>query len=212
MPLPEGYLPRKGDVVVLHAVVKYDVNPKEDADSDDGVQVWVTPLEHYSASRIPLKTLVGLYSRSFAEGERVRVKGEGPVAQGVVISTHEDVVWMKLDENAGFGTYFSCGLEPVPDPLDEPFVEAPAAPAPSPMRFAVEDIVIYARPPEDPVRGEMIEHLLGKPVKILAIDRTMYRVQPDADGSSGAVFFATDDMLDPLPPPKRIDGDGNTHF
>jgi hypothetical protein len=40
MPIPEGYLPRKGDVVVLHATVKYDVKPKEDADSE-GLKVFV---------------------------------------------------------------------------------------------------------------------------------------------------------------------------
>lgn len=132
MPLPEGYLPREGDVVVLHAVVKWDVKPSEDADDSDGLlKVFVRPIGGYTDHRVPVNTLVGVHSRRFAEGERVRVIGDGPVAQGVVISTHEDVVWMKLDEGAGFGTYFSSGLEHIPDTLDEPFVEEvrPAPPS-----------------------------------------------------------------------------------
>jgi hypothetical protein len=129
MPIPEGYLPRTGDVVVLHAVVKYDVDPTEDADSKDGLQVWVTPMEYHSPSRVPLNTLVGLYSRHFEAEERVRLHAN-PRFTGIVIATHDDVVWVKPDEAGAIyagdnfpRTFKATLLEPLPDVAEEPPVD-----------------------------------------------------------------------------------------
>lgn len=116
MSIPEGYLPRKGDVVVLHAVVKYDVNPTEDADSEEGLQVWVTPKEYHSSSRVPLKTLVGVYSRYFEEGERVRFVNE-PQTIATVLAICDEFVWLKTEIGGTYLTNPAVDLEPVPEPV-----------------------------------------------------------------------------------------------
>jgi hypothetical protein len=205
MPIPEGYLPRKGDVVVLHAVVKYDVNPTEDADSEEGLNVWVTPIEYHSSSRVPLKTIVGVYSRRFDADERVRITQQ-PELIGVVLSTYEDKVWVKFD-NKGFGlrTLDATALEPIPDAAEEPPVDTSDIPetpksffenatlvAPA-MRFSVGEIVVLARLPDDPERAGSIEPFIGRDVEILEKEGQLYKVRCE-----GGILelFASDDMLD----------------
>jgi hypothetical protein len=139
MPIPEGYLPRRGDVVVVRAEVRYDVKPSEDTD-EDGVQVFVRPLEGYTDVRVPVRTLVGLWSRRFYEGDRVRAIVE-PGAVGTVAAISDEHVWVKFDATATlpehFETFRSENLKPI-DPVDEPFVEPEAE---------------SAAPEHDPLRG-----------------------------------------------------------
>lgn len=205
MPLPEGYLPRADDVVVIHAVVKYDVKPKEDTDDDRRLKVFVRPIESYTDVRIPLDTIVEVYSRHFDPEERVRLISQ-PECEGVVIASHETQVWVKFDA----GT--SLGLRTVPatslaleskDPIDEPFtVEEPPA-----MRFAVGQMVIIARAPEDPLRAEDIAPYLGQEATIFGIDGRLYKVT-----IAGTDFYVSDDMLDPPRAPSTIEHDGTIKF
>ena len=53
MPLPEGYLPREGDILALHAIVKYNGDS-----GDDRVHVKVKG--HYETTSIKLSEIVDL--------------------------------------------------------------------------------------------------------------------------------------------------------
>lgn len=111
MPLPEGYLPRKGDVLVLHGRVKYDVVEKEDVDEDQKLTVWVRLEGDYQDRRIPLETVVSIFARKWELGERVI----GNSLIGEVVGVYEDSIWVKFDTpmNAEplFGTFLANDLE-----------------------------------------------------------------------------------------------------
>jgi hypothetical protein len=201
MPIPEGYLPREGDVVVVHATVKYDVDPKTDSD-EDGPKVFIRPIGGYTDHRVPVKTLVGLYSRHFEEGERVRMHAD-PTATGTVLATYEHLVWVKFERLEDARTIPANSLEPIPE-RDEPPVDTSDIPetpksffenatlvAPA-MRFSVGETATLARLPEDPNRSEEIAKYIGHSVSIFSIEGSLYR----AHIVNGPDFFASDDMLD----------------
>lgn len=121
MPLPEGYLPREGDVLVLHAVVKHDVD-ESDRDRDDGLRVFIRLGGDYQDRRIPLKNVVGIHCRKWNADDRV-VTRDG--VDGTVLAVSDNVCWVKLDT----GTFASIGannLDASNKPADVEMLPAPA--------------------------------------------------------------------------------------
>jgi hypothetical protein len=86
MPLPEGYLPREGDALIIHVEVKYDVDA-----SDGNVHVFPIGARHRDFA-LPLKSVIGLYCRRWNVGDEVTFPGMAGV--GKVLAVHEDQVWV----------------------------------------------------------------------------------------------------------------------
>jgi hypothetical protein len=89
MPLPKGYLPREGDIVVLHAKVKYDVTPGED-------RVLVKAIGSFGDISTPLDKVVSLHCRNWNEGDMVIDPGNLSHGSGKVLAVFDDVVWVKF--------------------------------------------------------------------------------------------------------------------
>lgn len=121
MPLPEGYLPREGDVLIFHATVRHKVEPV-----DEYVHV-LKPGTDYSNMAIPVESIVGLHFRHFDVGDVVRSVGDLTGQTGEVVAVHEVMVWVK-DGHGQMQTIAANELELAPV-IAEPFVEpAPQAP------------------------------------------------------------------------------------
>lgn len=126
MPLPEGYLPREGDIVVVHASVKYNVES-----GDDSVHL-AFPGNADRPLIMAIATIEGLFARHWDEGDAVRVI-EDHACTGSVIATSGSFVWMKNDRpGAGMTTYLANELEPIPQPMPAgdimPAIKPPTAP------------------------------------------------------------------------------------
>lgn len=126
MSVPSGYLPRAGDVVILRAIVQFDVDPGE---TDVHLKA-----EHNRLA-VGLDKIVDVVRRAWKEGDLVMTKGCGP---GEVLATHAHLVWVKVSAPApetGFDIYTcdSMELELVPPPAEAP--EAPPAKPEAPPPF-----------------------------------------------------------------------------
>jgi hypothetical protein len=128
MPLPEGYRPRKGDILVLHGVVKHDVHPGEES-------VFVTIDGHYGTESVKLDGIASLFARAWNKGERVRQNIMSTnTGDGEVVATYGDRVWVKFDVDGSMGTFRANDLVLIPsddDPLNAhavpPLVRFPAS-------------------------------------------------------------------------------------
>jgi hypothetical protein len=95
MPLPEGYLPRKGDELLIRAKVSFDV----ETDDED------IHLELIGAERkkimIPLANVHELHQRSWKKGEKVRSREFDGI--GLVMAIDSPWIWIKeiSGENEG---------------------------------------------------------------------------------------------------------------
>lgn len=85
MPLPDGYLPRKGDVLVIHATVKYDVETSDDS-------IHVVPADRHSSVLIKRSDIVGLHCKKWEPGDLAR---HDDVAVEV-IAIDGDEVWIRV--------------------------------------------------------------------------------------------------------------------
>jgi hypothetical protein len=125
MPLPEGYLPREGDVLVIHGTVKHDVDPGEKS-------VFVTFKKYGSAESVDLKNVVGLHCRRWDKGDKVtRLQPfigtyTGWPAVGEVLAVHEETVWA-LFPGDNPQTFAANDLWPASEPetITEPIKPAP---------------------------------------------------------------------------------------
>lgn len=120
MPLSDDYLLREGDIVVLHAKVKYDLEAGDDI-------IFVSVREHDSTS-VPLSRIVGLHCRRWDVGTRV-VTLDG--SEGEVVGVYEDQAWVKFAYVAAPITFHANLLAPAPMPITKragPAIEPPAAP------------------------------------------------------------------------------------
>jgi len=122
MSLPKGYLPREGDVLVVHAKVKFDVQPGEDL-----VHVKV---EH-NGFAVTLSKVVGIALLKFDVGERVVCKDDASCV-GEVVAICDDAVWIRVDERSPwrrehgeFATVRGKNLERCPVPVEPVRVEPP---------------------------------------------------------------------------------------
>ena len=86
MALPENYLPRKGDILVIHATVKYDADsPDETLFLTAGATSLTFHLENVAAIRL----------RNWREGEKVCDRGDRDIF-GEVLAQSGEHVWVKL--------------------------------------------------------------------------------------------------------------------
>jgi hypothetical protein len=102
MALPEGYLPRKGDVLTIRATVKHDVDPGEDT-------VYVS-FRKYDDTSVDLAAVVGIFCRHWVAGEKVRLISDNEIL-GQIIATDDTSVWVKLSEDGSFKTFNANQIE-----------------------------------------------------------------------------------------------------
>lgn len=126
MPLPDGYLPREGDVLIVHVVAKYNVDP-----GDADVHANVVGVK-YRDIVVPLDHVVGLHCRHWEVGAKVWIRHDKK-NPATVIGVDEDRVWVKFSTAGGYATYSANDLtEAAPDvgPKDFglPETTPPAAP------------------------------------------------------------------------------------
>ncbi len=131
MPLPEGYRPKRDDILIVHGVVKYDVDAE-----DHNVHLKIVGT--YVDASPKLQDIVGLHCRHWEEGDRVRLV-EDPDSFGEVIATHDDQVWVKGLPGSNFDgdmeTWIANILEPMPEeiPAAPPEPPPPAEPKEEPL-------------------------------------------------------------------------------
>ncbi len=89
MPLPEGYLPRKGDIVLVQARAKRD---STDIVGEREIYLEIVGYEHHKLF-VESADVHSLYRRQGNEGDRVSAGDfEGP---GTVIAVDENEVWVR---------------------------------------------------------------------------------------------------------------------
>ncbi len=120
MPLPEGYLPREGDVLIAHVEVKYDVDA-----SDENVHVFPVGAR-YRDFALPLGNVIGLYCRRWSANDEVTFPGMAGV--GKVLAVHEDQVWVLFPDEAP-QTFPANELQPGREMIPP----EPAPPTPAPL-------------------------------------------------------------------------------
>jgi hypothetical protein len=107
MPLPEGYLPRRGDELLIRAKVSFDV----ETDDED---VHLEPIgAEWKKVMIPLAEVYALHCRTWKKGEKVTQANWG---SGTIIAVHENMVWVQLALTGGLATFEANALEPYVDP------------------------------------------------------------------------------------------------
>lgn len=150
MPLPEGYLPREGDELLIRVKVSYDVQPH---DRD----VHARPIgQEHRKFMIPLDEVHALYCRSWNVDDRVSC-GEFEGAAEVV-AVCDSYVWVK-DRMNQMWTVEANDLEPYVEP-EAPletmrnFIEA-AIGAPKPDMVALGEAIAFNYPncPPPPAPG-----------------------------------------------------------
>jgi hypothetical protein len=165
MPLPEGYLPRKGDELLIRVTVRNDYG------KNDGslVSVTVTGAPHHQFFAY-LDKVHSIYARKWSEGDRVQ-NSEG---WGEVVAVHDDQVWVKLLH--GNKEFAMAGLMITADANDlDPYVDT--------EELAIETMTEaellaglegLAPPPEAPCNGQLgSQSFVGDP--ILARDEAANR-------------------------------------
>lgn len=126
MSLPKGYLPREGDVLVIHVTTRYDV--RDDGEPGDPIYVHVSPVgdSSYHKFRLPLADVIALHRRSWEIGTKVRSFGE---EAGEIVAVCDDMVWVK--SNGYMLTLGANEVEPdeaaVPPERPDPVTEAVAS-------------------------------------------------------------------------------------
>ena len=130
MSLPEGYLPREGDTLIILAKVKHSFDPGD-------TMVHVVPEGHYSAIAIDLDKILGLYARAWDIDARVLFEG----SEGIVAAVYGSSVWVRFGEGdtASFETVEANELRPAPPAAMEAPEPAPPAPPPMPDGAPVPD-------------------------------------------------------------------------
>jgi hypothetical protein len=111
MPLPEGFLPRKGDELLIRAKVSFDVEP-------DDEDVHLEPIgAEWKKIMIPLANVHELHQRSWKKGEKVRSREFDGI--GLIMAIDGCWIWIKeiSGENEGsMWTLEANELEPYVEP------------------------------------------------------------------------------------------------
>jgi len=123
MALPEGYRPRKGDILSLRGVVRWSVRP-----SDDRVQVKIDGTYSESTS-VALEDVV-LERRAWEPEDKIQRRGAvGWDVPGEVLAVQGDFVWVTIPGDDEPETIHANDLEEWRDPkapleVDEAAVRA----------------------------------------------------------------------------------------
>lgn len=137
MGLPEGYRPRKGDIVVLHARIKNDLFRSSSRESllDSGTSMQI--VGQAGDTWVDFENVVGLMQRHWEPGDKVRFKRNGRF--GEVVAVFEDKAWIKMagDETTVMSTECANELEDDTPPPEE--VDLPEPPPPAPGRADDEE-------------------------------------------------------------------------
>lgn len=125
MPLPEGYLPREGDVLILHGVVAHTMR------REDSENVFVKLEGRHSSVMVDLASIVGIKQRHWEPGDIVR-KIADPAVSGTIVAVCDGWVWMKNNGDEAMYTFAGYEIENDRrgDPVDQPFVVEPLLPQP----------------------------------------------------------------------------------
>jgi hypothetical protein len=146
MPLPEGYLPRKGDIVLVQARVRYDAD-RCNADSDCSLEIVGSEHRHFFQ---PLAEVHALHCRKWNAGDRVKsAEFDGP---GEVLATCDDQVWVMCETGEDEGGKYTLEANQL-----DPYVE----PAPGDEWDAIDPVTIP--PPCDGKVGSEIANV-GDPI------------------------------------------------
>lgn len=89
MPLPKGYLPRKGDEVLIRARMRRDARI---GDPHVECSLEIVGQEYSSGIFLSCAEIHSLHARKWNEGDRV----QNSAGWGEVIAVHEDQVWVKM--------------------------------------------------------------------------------------------------------------------
>lgn len=134
MSLPEGYRPREGDVLVLHAKVRFDVEP---GDLVAHVEVGL----YKRGCAVALDEIVGVHLRRWSKGDRVRwtdpILNSGDSRSSVaydatVVAAADDHAWIKLGSDGSFRSVHANSLVPLFDPPEDDVPEAAPTYSPAP--------------------------------------------------------------------------------
>ena len=107
MPLPEGYLPKRHDVLLIKAEVSRDHSAEDLADNN-----WVSCMVEgrHSTALVPLEAIHSLHLRHFDEGDEVELECG---SRGIVRAIHDDQLWV---ETAGLmETWPAIKVSPAPE-------------------------------------------------------------------------------------------------
>lgn len=123
MPLPKDYLPRDGDIIVVHAKVKFDVDPGED-------RAHIRVVGSHQDISVPLDKIVQIHCRKWSEGDEVVWNDR----HGTVLAVHEDNCWLSVPGHCpSLVTAPANDLEPLAiAPETEQRAEPPTAPGSAP--------------------------------------------------------------------------------
>jgi hypothetical protein len=93
MPLPEGYLPREGDILVIHVQTQFDVEP-----TDKNVHVRLLGGNSYQKFGMPLMDVERLWARHWNVDDEVQLISADPAGRrpGKVLAVDGERVWVKF--------------------------------------------------------------------------------------------------------------------
>lgn len=128
--MPANYVPRKGDVILVRAVVQYDF----DAAEDDCVHIKV----NYASSSVEPADIVGVVSRRWDVGDVVLLEDVSGT-HGVIRAERNGMYWVEF-AGGGFGTYGGLDLlevaaAPAGDAAVDPPLPASEPVLPSPRQY-----------------------------------------------------------------------------
>lgn len=114
MPLPEGYLPREGDILVIHVQTQFNVEPH-----DTNVHVRLLRENSYKKFGMPLKDVEGLWARHWNIDDEVQFIAVDPDGRrpGKVLAVDGELVWVKFydkDSPQEHMTLHINQIEPLP--------------------------------------------------------------------------------------------------
>lgn len=137
MPLPEGYTPRTGDVLLIPVTVYSEHDPDEST-----IYVALSPDGHHDRVFVDRDRVHSFVSRKWQPEERCRLKRTRVL--GTIIASSGDKVWVRLDPVVRANlpgediVRESWMLEEVPvDPIDKDFTDLIPATPMEDRRFAV---------------------------------------------------------------------------
>lgn len=139
MPLPEGYLPREGDILLICVEVKYDLD-QDDIAADKDPHVHVFPIGNkYSSFHLPMSGIESLHCLHWDVGAEVQLKhhqAEGRLP-GEVMAIHAEMAWVKLSDGC-LRTVHANLIEPRQSYLEKVREQYDTSePPPSPVAAAV---------------------------------------------------------------------------
>lgn len=130
MPLPKGYLPREGDVLIVYVTVKHTVDPGETS------VLVVEPGRKYSSMSVDLTDIGGIHRRNWEPGDLCRFGGDAVT----VLATDDEQAWIKFDNGTRQSVHVNA-LEAEPTPVESDIAfEEPVAPPPAPRATTSGDI------------------------------------------------------------------------